>query len=138
MGCVYQAPRNRGNSEIWFLKYKVPTADGGWTYKVESSRTTDKREAQKLLRRRETDVDDGKPVAQTAGRKNVYTFEAAREAILADYRIRNARGSARSLERRIDRHLAPVFGGRRMNEITTDWLTSSPTPFGPPPALSPL
>src|SRR5690606_28559855 len=25
-----------------------------------------------------------------------------------------------------------------MNVMTTDWLTASPTPFGPPPACSPL
>ena len=25
-----------------------------------------------------------------------------------------------------------------MKVMTTDWLTASPTPFGPPPAFSPL
>jgi integrase len=119
MGCVYRAPRNR--NDIWFLKYRVPNPTGdGFTYKVESSGTTDKAAAKVLLAKRETDVAEGKPVGQTAGRRNAYTFEAARDAIIADYKLRNKRGSARVVERRIDLHLAPVFGGRRMSEITTD------------------
>ena len=31
-----------------------------------------------------------------------------------------------------------LMTNRNMNVMTTLWFTASPTPFGPPPAVSPL
>jgi integrase len=82
---------------------------------VESARTDDKTAAKKLLRNRETQVDQGLPISGKIGRLR---FEDAADDLRTEYRV-NGRKSLDELERRIDKHLMPYFGGRRMATITT-------------------
>jgi integrase len=106
MGMVYrQSGRN-----VWMLKYYrdgVPV--------VESSGTDNKTEAKKQLRKRETQVDEGLPVSNRAGRVR---FEDLAKDIENEYRA-NGRKSLGHLKRRIALHLKPAFGGRRMATVTT-------------------
>ena len=73
MGHLYQ----RGKKGIWWIKY----SRDGRTY-FESARTTKKKEAGDLLRRREGDIARGVPVSSKVGRLR---FEEAAEDLLNDY-----------------------------------------------------
>jgi integrase len=101
--------RQRGR-QIWMLQYY---RDGRRI--IESSRTTDKAEAKKLLAKREAAIADGAPLSARIGRLR---FEESAADLLNDYRIHGKRSLAH-VERRIRLHLRPVFGGRRMAAITT-------------------
>src|SRR5687768_3090268 len=106
MGMVY---RQAGRSN-WMIKYyrdSLPI--------VESSGTSVKTDAKKLLRKREAQVDDGLPVSNKTSRLR---FEDAAQDLINDYKI-NGRKSLDELQRRIDKHLKPYFAGRRMSIITT-------------------
>ncbi|MBP7779482.1 MAG: site-specific integrase [Acidobacteria bacterium] len=97
-------------SAIYWIKY----ARAGKSYD-ESSRSTRKGDARTLLRDREGDIVKGKPVTPKTGRT---TFEDAAADLLADYTT-NGKRSYGVVERRIRKHLAPFFGGRRLTDITT-------------------
>ena len=106
MGTVY---RQQGRHN-WMIKYYR----SGRAI-VESSGTDDKTIAKKLLRKRETAIDDGLPLGPKVGK---IRFEEAATDLINDYRTNGKRTSAH-VERRIRLHLEPAFGGRRLATITT-------------------
>jgi integrase len=81
----------------------------------ESTHTTEKRKAQKILRLRESQCDQGLPVTPQVNRLR---FEDAAKALVTEYTI-NGRRSLTSLEARIDKGLKPYFRGRRLANIST-------------------
>jgi integrase len=93
-------------SPIWWVSYRTPE---GW--KDESSRSAHKVDAQRLLRDRNGSVDRG----THHGR---WSFAEAKKAALLDYKT-NGRRSIDVFERRIVKHLEPVFGEMQLAEITT-------------------
>ena len=100
--------RKRGN--IWWLRYYR----AGRRYE-ETSGSTRKSDAERLLRIREGDIARGIPVTSKVGQLR---FDEAAADVVADYRV-NGKRSLRDVETRIRLHLEPVFGGRRMAAITT-------------------
>lgn len=72
-------------------------------------------DARDLLRKREHAVSDGVPITPASTR---FTFDEAVKAVIADYMI-NGRKSTAWLERRITLHLTPIFGGRRLSNISS-------------------
>lgn len=95
---------------IWWIRYYRD----GRRYE-ESSRSTKEGDARRLLRLREGDIERGLPVTPKIGRLR---FEEAAKDLLNDYRT-NGNRTLKDVERRIDLHLGPYFGGRRMASITT-------------------
>jgi hypothetical protein len=71
--------------------------------------------AQALLKRREGDIANGVPVTPATLR---LTFDQAVADVVTDYRI-NGKRTLAHVERRINLHLTPYFGGKRLAEITT-------------------
>ena len=106
MGTIY---RQKGRT-TWMLEYY---RDGRPIY--ESSGTDVKDDAKKTLRLREATIVNGVPVSNKTGRLR---FEDAARDLVNDYKV-NHRRSLDELERRITKHLAPYFRGRRMTTITT-------------------
>src|SRR5439155_26790703 len=100
----------RREQSIWWIKYQV----GGRPQCV-SSGSTKKEDAKKLLREREHLIDQGAPLTASVG---TITFEEAAEDLLTDFRT-NKKRSLRTITLRIDKHLTPFFGGRRLTAITT-------------------
>lgn len=100
--------RRRGR--IWWIRYYR----NGRRYE-ESTHTTGKQIAQELLKVREGDIARGIPVSARISR---FRFDDAAADLKNEYRV-NQRRSIDQLERRIDKHLSPFFGGRRMASITT-------------------
>jgi integrase len=82
---------------------------------VESARTDDKTAAKKMLRKRETQVDEGLPINAKVGRVR---FDDLAKDIENEYQA-NGRKTLDHLKRRITLHLKPFFGGRRMSTVTT-------------------
>jgi len=81
----------------------------------ESSGSTKEGEAKRLLRLREGDIERGVATTPKVGR---IRFEEAAADVINDCRT-NRKRSLVDVERRIEKHLKPVFGGRRMTTITT-------------------
>ncbi len=100
--------RKRGG--VWWIRYYR----AGKRHE-ESSGSAKKGVAVDLLRLREGDVAKGVPVSAKIGRLR---FEEAAQDVIHDYTT-NGKRSLRVLERRIEKHLTPYFGGRRMASITT-------------------
>ena len=100
---------------IWWIRY----SRNGRRFE-ESAGSTKKGAAIALLRLREGDQARGVPVTPQMGR---LTFDDAAAAVVNDYKV-NGRKSLAHAVRRIDKHLAPYFGGRRMSGITTDHLNA--------------
>lgn len=103
--------RERRQSNVWWLRYYR----NGKRHE-ESSGTTKKTEALRLLRLREGAVAKGEPVTAKVGR---VTFDEAAQAVVTDYRV-NKKKTLAQVERRIRLHLEPYFGGRRLSSITKD------------------
>src|SRR5262245_66468307 len=80
----------------------------------ESAGTDDKTKAKALLRIREGDISKGYPVTAKVGRLR---FDEAATDVINEYKM-NKRRSLDEVQRRIDKHLTPYFGGRRMASIT--------------------
>ena len=99
--------RKRGKF-YWFRYYR-----NGRRHE-ESSRSTRKAEAERLLALREGDVAKGIPVSAKIGQLR---FEEATADLLNDYRVNGKR--CEDVEYRLRLHLEPFFGGRRMASITT-------------------
>jgi integrase len=99
--------RKRGG--IWHVRYYR----NGVRHE-ESSHSSSKEVARDLLRRREGAIADGIPVTAKINR---FRFEDAAADLITEYRVNNRR-SIDELKRRIDKHLKPFFGGRRMASIT--------------------
>jgi hypothetical protein len=106
MGAVY---RQKGRSN-WMLKYY---RDGRAIY--ESSGTDAKTEALKTLRIREGDIAKGVPITSKTGHLR---FNDAAQDLINDYKVNNRR-SLDELQRRIEKHLKPFFGNRKLSTITT-------------------
>ena len=68
-----------------------------------------------LLKRREGDAVRGLPVSAKVGQLRV---EEAAEDLFNDYRT-NGKRSLADVRRRVEKHLRPFFGNRRMTAITT-------------------
>jgi len=105
MGCLY---RGKGRS-IWMMRFLG--ADGRFI--DETTGTDDRKEAEQLLRDRETALHRG---AQIVGGVGKLTFDDAEKAIKADYAA-NGR-QLRAVERSLT-NLRPFFRGRKMTSITT-------------------
>ena len=56
--------------------------------------------------------------AQITAKGGSLTFDDATKDVIADYTV-NARRSLAHLQRRLNKHLTPYFGGRKMSTITT-------------------
>ena len=104
MGCIYQRGRT------WWIKY----SRAGRAF-YESSGSTKHAEAKRLLKLREGDSERGVPITPKVGRVR---FDEAAADLITEYR-NNGRKSLEHLERRLRKHLTPVFSGRRMALITT-------------------
>lgn len=81
----------------------------------ESSRSSKREDAVRLLKVREGDVAKGLPVTPKIGRLR---FDEAAQDVINDYTT-NAKRSVKALKIRINSHLLPYFSGRRMASITT-------------------
>lgn len=103
--------RVKRESRVWWIRYYR----NGRRHE-ESSGSTKKGDAERLLKLREGDVAKGLPVAAKQGR---LTFDEAVAAVVADYRV-NGKRTVDDVGDRIALHLAPYFGGRRMGNIGTD------------------
>ncbi len=106
MGSVY---RRKGTDKLW-IKY----TQHGRTIR-ESTETDNMVEARRMLRNREGLVAKGLPVTPDVGR---VTFDEAVADLLNDYAL-NQRKSTDDTRRRIEKHIRPFFGNRRMISITT-------------------
>jgi integrase len=100
--------RKRGG--VWWIRYYR----NGRRYE-ESAKTDKWEKARDLLRTREGDIAKGVPVTPNIGRLK---FEEAVGDVVTDYKT-NGKRSLDDLQRRIDNHLIPYFGGRRMVTIGT-------------------
>lgn len=84
--------------------------------RFEESARSDKRDvARDLLKVREGDIAKGVPVSSRTSR---YRFDEAGADLLNDYRA-NRKKTLGDVERRIEKHLKPYFGGWRMVSIST-------------------
>lgn len=100
--------RKRG--QTWWIRYYR----NGKRHE-ESSGSTKETDAKSLLRVREGDIERGIAITPKVGR---IRFEEAVKDVLNDYRT-NRKRSLDDVERRIEKHLTPFFGNRRMTSITT-------------------
>lgn len=104
----------RRQSEVWWVRYYR----NGKRHE-ESSRSTKKGEAKRLLSQRTGAIANGEPVTAKVGR---LTLGDALRSVVTDYKI-NAKRTTSDVEQRIRQHLVPYFGeGRRMVTISTDAL----------------
>ncbi len=99
---------------IWWIRYSVD----GKRYR-ESTGSTDRREAEKLLRCRQAELGLGRFVEPDVRRT---TFEDLAEILLDDYRV-NRRRSLDRTELSLA-HLREFFGGAKATSITTDRLNA--------------
>jgi site-specific recombinase XerD len=113
MGCIFRYSKKGKQGPIWWLKYY---RDGRAMY--ESSHSTERGEAVRILKTREGDIVKGLPVTPKIGRLK---FDEAAADLLNDYKIKGLK-SADEAERRIRLHLSPYFGGRRMSTITASGI----------------
>jgi hypothetical protein len=103
-------PYLRGNT--WWIRYKVP---GDPKERFESSKSTNKEDAKKLLRQRLKEIDEAvvTPGEATVGDLlNLY---------LAGMR-RNAKKSGASAERNVKLHVKPAFGEVRASKLETEQI----------------
>jgi integrase len=105
----------RRQSKTWQIRYYR----NGRRFE-ESSHSTKKGAAMRLLKLREGDVAKGLPVTPEVGRLR---FEEAAAAVVADYKV-NGKRTLRDVEHRIQLHLEPFFGGQKMASLTTDRVTA--------------
>src|SRR5712692_4585415 len=94
----------------WWIKYQL----GGRPQCV-SSGSDKKEDAKRLLKTREGELVRGVPITASVGR---VTFEDAAADLIHDYKT-NRRRSLRVVELRLNKHLIPFFGRRRLMTITT-------------------
>ena len=104
-GSVYKIGR------VWWIAYKG--ADG--RRKAESTESERKGDAERLLQRRNGAREYNLPVIPKAEQ---LTFDTAAQDVVIDFK-NNSKPSLPVLQRRIDKHLRPFFGGWRMANITS-------------------
>jgi integrase len=102
------AIRKRGN--IWWVRY----SRGGKRFEESTGRTKEA-DARRLLKLREGDIERGVAITPRMGR---VTVTEAISALLTEYQV-NGRRTHDDLKRRVEKHLTPFFGHRRMAAITT-------------------
>src|SRR4029450_5152663 len=71
-------------------------------------------DARDELKRREGQISDGVPITAQSTRMK---FDDAVQNVLADYTV-NGNKTKDDVDRRIKKHLTPVFGGRRLSSVT--------------------
>lgn len=108
-GCIYQ----RAGTSVWWIKY----SRNGKPF-CESSHTTDKRKAGKLLRTRLGEISTGTFLGPQIER---VTIADLAEDFLSEYRA-NGRHSIGNAEARWNLHLKPFFGCLRVVEVSTPSL----------------
>ena len=96
--------------KVWWIRYYK----NGRRHE-ESSGSTKEGDARSLLRLREGDIERGVAITPKVGR---IRFDEAAKDVINDYRT-NRKRSLDDVERRIEMHLKPFFGNRRMTSITT-------------------
>lgn len=96
--------------QTWWIRYYK----NGKRYE-ESSGSKKEGDAKSLLRLREGDIERGVAITPKVGR---IRFDEAAKDVVNDYRT-NRKRSLDDVERRIEMHLKPFFGNRRMASITT-------------------
>lgn len=82
----------------------------------ESTKYTRKGDAQTLLNLRQGKIAEGVPINP---KQFKLTFDDAAKTVINDYTI-NGKRSLAVVQRRIDKHLTPFFGGRRLTDIGAD------------------
>ena len=95
---------------VWWIQYRF-----AGRVQCESSRSRKHADAVDLLKRREGDVVRGLPVTTKVGQLRI---DEAADDLLNDYRT-NGKRTLVDVKRRIEKHLKPFFGNRRMTTITT-------------------
>ena len=110
MGCIY---RHKGRS-TWWVKYR---SVGRWQY--ESSHSSARRDAERILRLREGDTAKGVPVTSQVGRLR---FEEARDDLI-NYHKANGRDT-KKLEARINKHLTRFFAHKQMTDISVPLINA--------------
>lgn len=100
----------RGKRGMWCVRYY----DHRGRRKTESTGSTLKGDAEKLLRDRLTEKDEGLP---SSGDTKRLRFDDAVQRVVDDYTL-NDRKSTLHVENRIRLHLLPYFGGIRMQQIS--------------------
>lgn len=100
--------RKRGS--IWWIRYYR----NGRRHE-ESSRSKKKGDAEALLKLREGAVARGEAITAKVGQVR---FDEAAADVVNDYEI-NGKRTLYDVQKRIEKHLEPFFGGRRMASITT-------------------
>lgn len=96
--------------KVWWIRYYR----NGKRHE-ESSGSEKKKTADDLLKVREGKIAEGLPITARIGQLR---FDEAAADVVTDYRV-NGKRSIAEVSRRIDKHLEPFFGGRRMVSITT-------------------
>jgi integrase len=113
-------PRGSGSiyrkGRVFWISYQGP--DG--LRHAESSESTRKGDAERLLQRRVGARENNLPVIPRAER---LTFNDAAKAVIEDFKANNKRSLA-VVERRIQKHLTPYFGGYRLAGITAAHVTA--------------
>src|SRR3954469_20603055 len=94
---------------IWWIKYYVP---GESKPRYESSNSTEKKEAQRLLNQRRSEIDNRKISSRTA------TVSDLLQLYLSDQK-KQARRSSKQAEGYVRLHLQPAFGRLKASEITS-------------------
>src|SRR5687768_16978064 len=81
---------------------------------AESAKTARYEEARDQLRDREGAISKGVPITARSTR---LTFDDAVADVVTDYTV-NGKRSVDGVDRRIELHLTPWFGGKRLSQIT--------------------
>jgi Phage integrase, N-terminal SAM-like domain len=97
----------------------------------ESTGTRNETVARRMLRAREGDVERGIPIDPKVGR---VTFDEAAKDMLNDYKA-NRKRTYVDAKRRIDKHLAPFFGNKRLSSITASDIRAYIGSASPIPTL---
>ncbi len=103
----------RADSPVWWIKY----SRNGKAFR-ESTKTTDRRKAEKILRHRLAEISIGSFIGPQAERIRV---DELVEDLLRDYRI-NSRKSLDDVTARWTLHLRPFFGILRAIDVTSEML----------------
>lgn len=106
-GSIYKLNKD---AKVWWVKYR---GSDGRTH-CESTRSERKGDAQALLTSRLGDIQRGVPITPKVAK---LTFNEAADNVIADFEA-NGKRSLNVVERRLRKHLRPVFGQRRMVSIT--------------------